>query len=1023
VRLSGIPILVILTFICSTAIAADQPADPSAGSVADSVTIKATRAQCWDAGQSSVVELTGPVQIELTGTQAGTKMSARNAVVWIDPNPDGPADSHRLQIALIGDGQLQQEGVLRLDRRLLVKAVITGKIELIGERAMGPDESSPLYQDALALREGKPPATNPAEPATAPAAVPAPVLPLQGLTPLAPLPGSMPASRPEPNQSPWAPRPSTPSAPPTLPTTAPAVPQRVLEFDGDYQRAITPDGNIAAVVSNGVNLIYRDEKQNLIEFSARNMVVFTNLKELKGALAGQTPKQFITEHIVSAYFEGDVRVFFTPANNTSNELRLRAEHVYYEFATDRAIMTDVVLHTVDLKKQLPIFMRASKLRQLSQTEFNFDGVELTDSAFANPTYSIHAAHAYVRTDETDDATTGTRVTFRSDNVTATAVGVPFFYFPVVGGTMDSKGFPLRTIDFNDNTTYGVGLRSKWGLFETLGMVPPKDLDVTFSADYLSKRGPGGGLDGEYKGDFIDDATAQPWNFQGDLHSYFVDDHGTDILGAARNDEAAPQDFRGRLVFEHTLNSPGGWQAQLRAGYVSDSNFMTQWFNNEYQNGLPIEESLNLKHTNESEQFSFYAETQPNRAISTADEEEENREVSRLPEIQYNREGDSLLQDHLTFFSENSGSALKFVRNEQSLTQQGFFPGVEPGLPSYAYTGDPGDTTYRGDFREELDYPINAGVFKVVPYVFVRYTPYSQGVVPGRFTPQTRSLVPYVQTSDPINRLMAGGGLRLTTAFWKTDNSVESDLFDLHRIRHVIEPEINVFGSTSNVDQNRVFIYDPNVDGVNDVTAVQLALRQRWQTKRGGPGRWRSVDVLSINTYLNIFGNQPANRFRDPIDFRGLYYYSNPEASVARNSANADITWRVSDSTAVLADLEQNLDKVRLATASIGLAVLRDQRLSYFIGTRYIADLDSNIITLEANYKLDDKYSIAASQSIDLAQSKDVFYSFSLIRNFDTLSMSARFYFDQSTSDHGFSFSIQPFGFGKTASASQQGVDR
>ena len=264
----------------------------------------------------------------------------------------------------------------------------------------------------------------------------------------------------------------------------------------------------------------------------------------------------------------------------------------------------------------------------------------------------------------------------------------------------------------------------------------------------------------------------------------------------------------------------------------------------------------IKHAHDSESFSFYAETQPNRAISTADEEQENREISRLPELTYDRVGDSLADDHLTFFGENSGSALKFVRNTESLTQQGFFPGVDPGLASYAYTGDPGSTTYRGDFREEIDYPINAGVLKVVPYVFVRDTPYSQGVVPGNNPPQTKTIPPYVQTSGALNRIMGGAGVRLTTSFWKVDNTIQSDLLDLHRIRNIIEPEINIFASTSNVNQDRVFVYDPEIDGINDVTAVQLALRDRWQTKRGGPGRWRSVDVLTVDMYLKLF-QQPA----------------------------------------------------------------------------------------------------------------------------------------------------------------------
>jgi hypothetical protein len=264
-------------------------------------------------------------------------------------------------------------------------------------------------------------------------------------------------------------------------------------------------------------------------------------------------------------------------------------------------------------------------------------------------------------------------------------------------------------------------------------------------------------------------------------------------------------------------------------------------------------------------------------------------------------------------------------------------------------------------------------------------------------------------------------VRLTTSFWKVDNTFESDLLDIHRLRHIIEPELNVFASTANVGQDRIFIYDPETDAINDVTAVQLALRQRWQTKRGGPGRWRNADVFALNLYLNYFANQPSNRFRDPVDFRGLYFYGMPEASVARNSANADATWRLSDSTAVLADVEQNLDKVRLASAGIGVAVSRDTRLSYFVGTRYIADLDSNIITLEANYKLDDKYSIAAVQSLDLAQNKDVFYAFSLIRSMDTISFTAQIYYDQATGNKGFSFTLQPLGLGRTLSSSQPGL--
>ena len=108
------------------------------------------------------------------------------------------------------------------------------------------------------------------------------------------------------------------------------------------------------------------------------------------------------DHVTAGYFEGDVRVFVTPASASKNELRLRADRIYYEFATDRAVMDNVLLHTTDVRKGVPIFIRAEAIRQLSQGEYNMTGVTLSTSAFATPTYGLSAAHAYVRGEDSGD---------------------------------------------------------------------------------------------------------------------------------------------------------------------------------------------------------------------------------------------------------------------------------------------------------------------------------------------------------------------------------------------------------------------------------------------------------------------------------------------------------------------------------------------------------------------------------------------------------------------------------------------
>jgi hypothetical protein len=48
-----------------------------------------------------------------------------------------------------------------------------------------------------------------------------------------------------------------------------------------------------------------------------------------------------------------------------------------------------------------------------------------------------------------------------------------------------------------------------------------------------------------------------------------------------------------------------------------------------------------------------------------------------------------------------------------------------------------------------------------------------------------------------------------------------------------------------------------VDAINDISAASMGLRQRWQTKRGGPGNERSVDFFSLNVNATYYAkNHP-----------------------------------------------------------------------------------------------------------------------------------------------------------------------
>jgi hypothetical protein len=799
-----------------------------------------------------------------------------------------------------------------------------------------------------------------------------------------------------PVQRPWM-TPPTP-APQPGPTTAPTTqlvrrPEPVSFRFGNLETVTTREGKVALILSNGVTLLQPRGNGDFVELLADRAVLFTPLTSLREVGEGRTFRS-VEDAVTAAYLEGDVRITYTPARRLSGEQRLQADRVYYEFTTDRAVLTDAVVTAFDPTRNLPIIVRADNVRQLAVGEYRADDVELSTSAFAVPSYSIAAERAYVRQEDTNDPRYGTRTTFSTRDATPRMFGVPFFYWPAASGTVTERGMPLRALAIENSNRFGTGVRTEWGLFETLGQLPPRDLDLSYRLDYLSERGPAAGIHSNYRGGFVSETTRQGWNFEGEFDAYGIYDEGEDDLGRRRIDVEPPDEWRGRVLWEHQHFFPQDWQAQVRAGFTSDATFLEQFFEQDFDEGLPHDVSLYLKRQRDTEAFTILLSLQPNDFVTTADQLQEQFEVERLPEIGYYRVGDSFGDDRFTFYSANTVAGLKFSDNDATLAEQGFRTDFGPGIPSQGYTGVDDDTTWRGDFRQEIAYPLSAGQFKVLPYVMARFTPYSES-----------------PDGDNVNRILAGGGARVTTAFWKVDDTARSDLFDVNRLRHVVEPEIHVFASAMSTDREDVFVYDEGVDAVNDVIAVQLALRQRWQTKRGGPGRWRSVDFFTLNVEANFFANQPDDEFLEPEVFRGLFFPSLPEASIPRNSLNADALWRISDTTAVLADAQYNLDEMSLATTSIGLAVQRDTRMAYFVGARYIGEINETIGSFQLNYELSTKYLLTAQQSFNFSERENQTSAVGLIRRFDRFFMTVQVFYDAVEDESGFRFGIIPEGLG------------
>ena len=108
---------------------------------------------------------------------------------------------------------------------------------------------------------------------------------------------------------------------------------------------------------------------------------------------------------------------------------------------------------------------------------------------------------------------------------------------------------------------------------------------------------------------------------------------------------------------------------------------------------------------------------------------------------------------------------------------------------------------------------------------------------------------------------------------------------------------------ANFDSQDLPVYDDEVEGIREGTTVRLGARQTLATRRGGPGRWRTLDWLVLNTDVVLASDDsdidaPIARF---IHFR-------PEFSTGGDHFNSDVMWQISDTLASIAEVQYNMER-------------------------------------------------------------------------------------------------------------------
>ena len=238
-------------------------------------------------------------------------------------------------------------------------------------------------------------------------------------------------------------------------------------------------------------------------------------------------------------------------------------------------------------------------------------------------------------------------------------------------------------------------------------------------------------------------------------------------------------------------------------------------------------------------------------------------------------------------------------------------------------------------------------------------------------------------------MQTASGFRAATQFQHIDKSVQSRIWNLDQLRHIVIPEISAFWTDS--DQ-------PNMP---EQDVMHFLIKQRWQTERGKPSQKHSVDFLRINTSLTLVSDDV-----DDVDIPNKFFFSSPEMQFDKpvilnddlfnlglstteqinqnlaDHADFNASWLISDQTRLMGDLNYNLHNDHISQASAAIAVQRSPRTSYYLESlflnngddiekidnsqnKFFEPLDGNFLTGGISYQLNPKYTLALSHKLDI----------------------------------------------------------
>ncbi len=387
------------------------------------------------------------------------------------------------------------------------------------------------------------------------------------------------------------------------------------------------------------------------------------------------------------------------------------------------------------------------------------------------------------------------------------------------------------------------------------------------------------------------------------------------------------------------------------------------------------------------------------------------QTERLPHLDHYLLGGSLFGDRFTYSAHN---------------QVGYARLNAADLPTDAaeaaeFSAVPGDIDSSGivaSTKHEIALPFQLGALKLVPNIGGEATHYGEAV-----------------DGDSLTRLVGQAGIRANLPMWRVDPTIQSSLLNVRGLAHKVDWTAEYFFADSDTGRDEVPFYDPLDDNaqeqfrrrfigdvfggvlpdqfdprtyafrngiqrgvtspsdvvVDDLQQFRLGVHQRFQTKRGLPGRERITDLFQFDVDTVLFPEADRDNFGEHV-----------------GPTTYDMRYHVGDRVTLLSDGYIDFFDDGLRSISAGIRSSRPGVGDVYVGLLSIeGPVSSTVLRSTVDYRLNEKWIASAGNTYDFGEIGNVGQTLALTRIGESFLVRLGVNVDSGRDNVGFGFSIEP----------------